>query len=76
MRLVHIVIALGIICYAVVSAGTDLCWQDACDLKATLLFHLGPGALESLGLSLEVDIKAVGGRRLLVGAWRGGGGGG
>lgn len=52
VRLIHIIVALGVICQAVVAAHVDLSRGDTCYLKATLLLHLRASHL-GLGLVME-----------------------
>lgn len=68
MRLIQIVVALGVLCYAVVraDAGRDLSRSNASYLEATFLFHLSSAWRKrlSLQLSLREEVQALWRRRL------------
>lgn len=68
MRLIQVVIALGVLCYAVVraDAGRDLSRSNASYLEATFLFHLSSAWRKrlSLQLSLGKEVQALWRRRL------------
>lgn len=68
MRLIQIVVALGVLCYAVVraDAGRDLGRSNARYLEATFLFHLSSARRKRLCLqrSLREEVQALWRRRL------------
>lgn len=68
MRLIQIVVALRVLCYAVVraDAGRDLSRSNASYLEATFLFHLSSTRRKRLclQLSLREEVQALWRRRL------------
>lgn len=67
MRLVQIVVALGVLCDAVVGAdaGRDLSRSNASYLEATFLFHLSSARRKRLCLQLSLrEVQALWRRRL------------
>jgi hypothetical protein len=68
VRFIQIVVALGVLCYAVVGAdaGRDLSWSHASYLEATFLLHLSSAWRKRLRLqlSLREEVQALWRRRL------------